>query len=144
MGLDNAALALDVSQPSIGMKTLAIEEFQAACKQQAASMLETVVVCPVCKTLQSGEDFVAAGMDVKKVGGVLGYSCVGRYTGAKGPRKEPDGQPCNWTLAGLFQLHTLEVVTPDGEKHPHFELASDEAAQEYRQKRAAVAQGVAK
>ena len=39
------------------------------------------------------------------------------------------GKPCNWTLGGLFALHKLEVVTPDGEKHPRFELATPAEAQ---------------
>lgn len=31
---------------------------------------------------------------------------------------------CNWTLGGLFQRHQLEVVTDDGVRHPHFDLAT--------------------
>jgi hypothetical protein len=85
--------------------------------------------------MQTGNDLIRAGAgktfeDVEKY---LGFSCVGRFTGAKSPRKEPDGKPCNWTLGGLFSLHTLEVVTPDGEHHPRFEVATPEQAQRYHE-----------
>lgn len=54
----------------------------------------------------------------------LGFSCVGRFTQAGPPRRKPDGRPCNWTLGGLFKLHTLEVVDEEGQAHPLFELAT--------------------
>lgn len=122
------------------MKTLTDVEFHAACVEQANSFAETVVVCPVCKTPQSGQDFLDAGLRKDEAKSVMGYDCIGRYTGAEGPRKKPDGKPCNWTLGHLPQRHKLEIVTPDGRTHPHFELASFEAAKAYREKRAAVAQ----
>lgn len=124
------------------MLTVTIKEFHALCKEQAGSTLDTVVICPACKTLQCGHDFIAAGVERERVARVLGFNCVGRYTGAQSARKVPDGQPCNWTLGGLFQIHTMEVIDEEGVKHPHFELASVQAAKEYRQKRAAVVQGV--
>jgi hypothetical protein len=49
--------------------------------------------------------------------------------------KAPDGKPCNWTLGGLFRTHTLEVVTPDGKKHPRFEVATPEQAQAHLDQR---------
>jgi hypothetical protein len=90
----------------------------------------------MCQTLQSARDLIAAGAgstfdDVQRS---LGFSCVGRFTGAGSPRNVPDGNPCNWTLGGLFRVHQLEVVTPDGVKHPHFELASREEADAHRAK----------
>ena len=83
------------------------------------------------KTVQSAADLIAAkaGASMGEVEKYLGFSCVGRFTGAKSPRKKPDGSPCNWTLGGLFSLHELEVVTEDGEHHPSFELATPEQAQ---------------
>lgn len=45
------------------------------------------------------------------------------------PRKKPDGKPCNWTLGGLFRLHELEVITPDGKAHPTFAVATPAQAQ---------------
>ena len=60
----------------------------------------------------------------------VGFSCVGRWTGAGSPRTEPDGEPCNWTLGGLLSFAELYVVKPDDAKpFPFFELASAEEAQ---------------
>ena len=61
----------------------------------------------------------------------VGFSCVGRWTG-KGSAlgtDAPRGEGCNWTLGGLFQLHKLVVITPDGERHPRFTPATPEEAQ---------------
>lgn len=118
----------------MSIKTMTLAEFHAACKAQAPSNDQIVFRCPMCKTLQTGRDLIAAGAgatfdDVEKY---LAFSCVGRFTGAGSPRKVPDGQPCNWTLGGLFSLHNFEVVTPDGERHPRFELATKEEADAYR------------
>lgn len=116
------------------MIEMTLEEFHAACKAQAASREQIVFKCPMCKTPQSGRDLIAAGagQDFDAVEKYLGFSCIGRFTGAGSARKEPDGKPCDWTLGGLFQLHKLVVVTPDGKRHPHFELATREEADAHR------------
>ena len=110
------------------MKRMTLDEFQAACMAQASRSELTTVKCPMCGTLQNALDFIAAGAgkDWDDVSRYLGFSCVGRFTGAGEPRTEPDGQPCNWSLGGLFQVHRMVVVTPDGKEHPHFELARPE------------------
>jgi hypothetical protein len=115
------------------MKTMTLDEFQAACRAQADSHESLVVMCPMCATPQTAADLIAAGAGASfdEVGRYLGFSCFGRWLDAPSPRKKPDGKPCNWTLGGLFALHTLEVVTPDGVHHPHFELASKEVAEAY-------------
>lgn len=116
------------------MKTITIDEFQAACIEQANSNLRLVFKCPMCGCLQMGQDFIDAGAATssEQAMGYVGFSCLGRFTGASEPRKKPDGKRCNWTLGGLFQLHKLEVVTPDGQSHPHFELATKADADAYR------------
>lgn len=121
---------------------MTLAEFHAACKAQAPSHDLIVFRCPACKTLQTARDLIAAGAGANfdEVERYLAFSCVGRFTGAASPRKAPDGQPCNWTLGGLFQIHTFEVITPDGDAHPRFELATREEADAYR---AAMAAGVA-
>ncbi|QQB32792.1 hypothetical protein I6I07_19290 [Achromobacter deleyi] len=112
------------------MKRMTLDEFQTACIAQASSSELTTVKCPMCSALQNGLDFIAAGAgkDWDDVARYVGFSCVGRFTGAGSPRKDPDGQPCNWSLGGLFQTHRMVVVTPDGIEHPHFELATPEEA----------------
>lgn len=106
------------------MKQMTLDEFRAAAKAQGVPREQMKFICPMCGTEQSAQDLIDAGAgstfaDVEKY---VGFSCVGRFTGAGEPRKEPDGKPCNWTLGGLFQLHRLEVITPDGQRHPLFEL----------------------
>lgn len=116
------------------MKRMTLEEFQAACKAQASSGELTTVKCPMCRTLQNGYDFInaGAGKNWGEVSRFLGFSCLGRFTGAESPRREADGKPCNWTLGGLLQTHRFVVVTPDGKEHPHFELVTKEEADAHR------------
>ena len=116
------------------MKTMTLDEFHAACKAQAPSADQIVMKCPMCGTLQTAKDLIAAGAgdDFDAVERYLGFSCIGRFTGAGSPRKEPDGDPCNWTLGGLFRTHRLEVITPDGKRHPRFELADLAEAEKHR------------
>lgn len=113
------------------MKTMTLDEFLAALKAQGVKRDDLAFVCPCCNTVQSATDLINAnaGVDFESVEKYLGFSCVGRFAGAASPRKVPDGKPCNWTLGGLFQLHTLEVVTDDGKRHPHFEPATADQAQ---------------
>lgn len=35
-------------------------------------------------------------------------------------------------IKGIIQMHKLEVVTQDGQSHPHFELATKAEADAYR------------
>lgn len=113
------------------MKTMTMEEHRAALKAQGVDHLDYAFVCPRCGTVQSAQSLIKAGAGnaFDEVEKYLGFSCVGRFTGAGSPRKVPDGAPCNWTLGGFFQLHELEVVGPDGEVYPRFEPATPEQAQ---------------
>ncbi|SIT43755.1 conserved hypothetical protein [Paraburkholderia piptadeniae] len=113
------------------MITMTLAEFHAAIKAQNVTSHEDIAfVCPMCKTVQSARDLmkVGAGADFDKVEKYLGFACFGRWIDAGSPRNESDGKPCNWSLGGLFRTHKLEVVTPDGEHHPRFELATAEQA----------------
>lgn len=115
-------------------RTMTLAAFQQACRDQGMpSPMDLAVVCPACGTVQSARDLIAAGAgaDFEEVRKKLGFSCVGRYTGAPSPRPVPDGQPCDWTLGGLFQIHTLEVIADDGKAYPIFELATPEQAQRH-------------
>lgn len=117
------------------MRTVTLDEFQSALRAQGVSSHEHFAFkCPMCGTVQSARDLIAAGAgkDFDAVERFVGFSCVGRFIGAGSPRKEPDGKPCNWTLGGLFRLHKLEVIDSKGDKHPRFELASPEEAQAHQ------------
>lgn len=94
---------------------MTVEEFHAALKAQGTDRIEDVTFhCPRCKTLQSAQDLIdaGAGENMDAVEKYVAFSCVGRWSEEKG---------CDWTLGGLFGIHKLEVVTPDGEHHPRFE-----------------------
>ncbi len=114
------------------VNTMTLDDFQTALRAQGVKTHEDAAfVCPMCKTVQSSRDLIrcGAGETFDDVERYLGFSCVGRWTGAGAPRKKPDGKPCNWTLGGLLSLHKLEVITPDDLRHPRFELATPEQAQ---------------
>jgi hypothetical protein len=115
------------------MKIQTLDGFRATLKAQGVEREHYAFKCPMCGTVQSASSLIAAGVgpDFEAVEPKLGFSCVGRFTGKASPTEEKGkGHGCNWTLGGLFTLHTLEVVTPDGEYHPRFEPATaEEAAQ---------------
>ena len=116
------------------MKTMTIAEYHATLKAQGTNdRTKLCMICPMCGTVQCGDDLIVAGAgktfdDIEKY---LGFSCIGRWTHGKPPPCEKDkGKQigCNWTLGGLFHTHTLEVVTPDGDHHPRFEVATPDQA----------------
>lgn len=123
---------------SNAIKSMTLDEFQQACKSQGVPHQDMAVVCPMCGTVQSARDLIAAGAGpaLEVVQNILGFNCVGRYTGAPTPRHQPDGKPCNWSLGGFFKTHKLEVVTPDGKRWPVFEPATPEQAQQHAKARA--------
>lgn len=114
-------------------------QFIAEYRAQSETREGIVFICPACGTLQNAHDLIAAGAgaNFEDVGGTIGFTCVGRFTGQGSPSKAIAGKGCNWTLGGLFQTHTLTVVGADGGKHPHFELASREQADAHRAKQCA-------
>lgn len=120
------------------MREIPLETFLDELRAQGVSQEHLAFKCVMCGTIQSARDLIeaGAGRDFDEVEKYLGYSCVGRKTGA-GPFKKdtPPGRGCDWTLGGLFQIHKLTVVTPDGVKHPRFELATPEEAKEHAKAR---------
>jgi hypothetical protein len=97
------------------MKTISLDDFKAeAEKRFGPDTTQWQFVCPSCGTAQTAADFVAAGISKEDVNKYIGFSCIGRQDNEKG---------CDWSLGGLFQIHTLEIITPDGQHHKHFELA---------------------
>jgi len=91
-----------------------------------SDFLRITFVCPMCAYPQDGLDFVEAGVgrNFREIETQLGFSCIGRWRGASTPRAKPDGKPCDWALEGLFKVHRLELLGPDGKAMPIFELAS--------------------
>lgn len=120
------------------MKTMTLDEFHGALKEQGvADVVDLAFRCPMCGTIQSAHDLIAAGAgpDLGAVEKYIAFSCVGRWTGA-GPHRPGtgSGEGCDWTLGGLFKLHKLEVITSDGERHPRFEPVGSAEAQAHHPK----------
>jgi hypothetical protein len=116
-----------------GIRQLTTDEFYDELKKQMIfDPVDLAFKCPRCGVVQSARSLIiaGAGKDFKEVEKYVGFTCVGRFTGAEPPRPKPDGKPCNWTLGGLFQFHKLEVITPNGKHHPRFEPATAEEAWE--------------
>lgn len=122
------------------MRTMTLDEYHTALKAQGTKKgVEVCSVCPMCGTVQNGLDLIeaGAGKTFDDIGRFIAFSCVGRWTNAgPPPSKEKKGTQvgCDWTLGGLFTVHELEVVTPDGEHHPRFMPASVEEAQDHLRK----------
>lgn len=114
-----------------GRREISLEQFQAEILAQAPDRVDVVFVCPQCKTLQSGRDFINAGVgdEMDDLEFRLGVSCLGRYVAGAG---------CDLTLGGL-DVHALSIILPDDSAVAHFELASPEAAAEHRALQAAKA-----
>ncbi len=107
---------MDVDKPipaRVERKRVTLAEFLEMVKAQGVPIERVTFRCPRCGTLQCAEDLIeaGAGADLDTVEKYLGFSCVGRWSEEKG---------CDWTLGGLFQIHELEVVTPDERVHPTF------------------------
>lgn len=111
-----------------GRRVISHEQFQEEYKAQAVHLEDVVFVCPQCKTLQSGRDFINAGVadEMEDLQFRLGTSCIGRFV---------KGVGCDLTLGGL-QVHTLTIILPDGEEVKHFDLASPEVAEAHRTRNA--------
>jgi hypothetical protein len=110
-------------------RAISVDQFRAEVKadsEKVGGKEKVQFRCPMCRCDQSAEDLIAAGdgASLADVERFLAFSCVGRWQAAGSPRAEADGKPCNWTLGGLFTWSDLVVETPDGEKHPRFELTS--------------------
>lgn len=65
-------------------------------------------VCPNCKEVYTFKD-LKEYTDSETASKYLGFSCIGRLTENRG---------CDWTLGGLFKIHSKEVIFDDGKVSP--------------------------
>jgi len=94
-------------------------EYMAKLEAQGVPVQHYAFRCPRCGHIQSFSS-LARHMSQEQAQSVAYYCCEGRFTKDCG---------CDWTLGGLFRIHTLEVIREeDGEEIPSFELASAEEA----------------
>jgi len=69
--------------------------------------------CPSCSEVQTFQDFIDGGVSSEVAMNRFYFSCIGRLIPGRG---------CDWSLGGLFAIHTVEVVS-DGEIIPVMEFA---------------------
>lgn len=112
-----------------GRRRVTLAEWQAEGKRRFGEKVRNwKFICPACLTVQSGQDFIDTGMEKERIGTVLGFSCIGRYRGAPAAGLSKCARNgCDWTLGGLLQIHSLEVVTESGKAVPTFEFAPEKA-----------------
>ena len=85
------------------MKTYQLEEWKQEGRERFGDdHRQWQFVCPSCKTSQTIQDLIDAGVDESEVEGYMAFSCIGRFSESKG---------CKWTLGGLFQIHEAQVET---------------------------------
>ena len=97
------------------MRELTIEDWMAEGEKLfGKDIKEWQFVCPRCKTIQSGQDLLDAGVKKEKIDSYVAFSCIGRFN------KGETG--CDWTLGGLFTIHKTEIIIGD-KKRPVFEFA---------------------
>jgi len=115
------------------MNQVSLTEFQKMLKAQGLPREDYAFKCPVCGTIQSARDLIAAGAGktFEEVERYLAFSCVGRWTGIGQHKldREP-GWGCDWTLGGLLKVHSVEVVTRAG-IFPRFEPVTPEEAKKH-------------
>lgn len=79
-------------------------------------------VCPACGYIASVAEYKEAGAPE----GVVGFSCVGRWKGARRRAFGDQGEgPCDYSGGGLFGLNPVEI---EGH-HNYFELAEADNGQ---------------
>ncbi len=93
---------------------MTLAEFKAKGKElYGDNYIDWKFECPSCHHPQSAKDWEDNKIDKDTIQNQLGFSCIGRHVENIG---------CDWTLGGLFQIHTLEVIDDDGEVYRHFKL----------------------
>ena len=121
------------------MTTMTQTEFLAECQRRfGPDAKKWKFICPACGTIQSvgqlKDAVIASGGTKEDVHGYIAFSCIGRFTKqgdagiAAKNRGEKWDQGCNWTLGGLFQIHTFEVIMENGHHRPTFEIAAADPA----------------
>lgn len=79
-------------------------------------------ICPACGNIASAEEYKLAGAPE----GAVGFSCIGRWTGAKRSMFETDKPgPCDYTGGGLICISPVEFTDIDRPgMNRYFELAN--------------------
>ena len=106
--------------PTRKRRSITHAEFIAILEAQGVPRHHCAFRCVRCDNIQSAFS-LSRFMTPDKAADRCYFSCEGRYnSGERG---------CDWTLGGLFTIHTLEVITDEGVQVPCFEPATPEEAQ---------------
>ena len=77
-------------------------------------------ICPVCRHIQSVEDYRTAGAPAESIA----FSCVGRFIkGSKQAFEKTKKGPCTYAGGGLFKLNPIRVTDDKGIEHELFDFA---------------------
>jgi hypothetical protein len=99
------------------MRTISISDWRAEGKRRFGEKARFwKFKCVSCGEVQTGQDFLSAGLTPDEVLKVMGYSCIGRFVPGRG---------CDWTLGGLLHIHQLEIEMEDGKRVPCFEFVDE-------------------
>jgi len=103
----------------VGMVEIKLNDWLAEGKKRFGEDIKKwQFVCPACKTVQTPQDLLDAGVGGDDVDRYIAFSCIGRFTeGKKGTKG------CDWTLGGFFQVHKTLVDREDGTTRRVFEFA---------------------
>lgn len=77
-------------------------------------------ICPACKTVQTGKQFMDAGCSEEEAKNSIAVECIGRWLSkeksqkAFGEKKRIQGKPCDYAGYGLFKLNPVPVLFDDG------------------------------
>lgn len=88
--------------------------------------------CPVCETVQTGQDFIDQGATKDDVRTSIAVECVGRWMPEKQKAfdnrtgKIKKGEPCNYAGYGLLKLNPVAVEFEDGKIFHAFDFADEE------------------
>lgn len=106
--------------PNVTTVAIHLDEYMAeATKRFGPDISNWRFVCPSCGHVASAADYQAAGAPE----GAVGFSCVGRWAGAKRDAFRGGPGPCDYAGGGLFCINPVKIRTSEGDIHWMFELA---------------------
>src|SRR5690606_12328625 len=103
-------LSLETGGMAMDIKRMTQEEWQAeGIRRFGKDLLKWRFVCPVCKHVQSVQDFKDLNrLDV--LPDLSYYNCIGRYQDTCRRFEEEGPGPCDYTTGGLFNFCPLRVL----------------------------------
>lgn len=102
--------------PVLNPVKLTLDEWRAEAERRYGPLGRDIrFTCPACGHVQTGQDFLDAGMSPKEAGTRAGFSCIGRWAGGKRDAFDRSGPgPCNYAGGGLLQIAPVHVEYDGG------------------------------